>query len=280
MMCSRFMRHESNRFIRWLDTTFDKLKNRYQGFLKSILDNRAFVLSVIGIIAILGGFLFNSLRSELAPTEDQGMALIFMIGPRGASLEYLDFQLKQVELIFKGLPEYENYVGLAGYPQASQGLAFLKFKSWDQRDRSQREIVEGLFKQTIAIPGAIVVATEMPSLSSSGGDYPVEFVLQATGTYEELQQVAAALQMKMMTSPIFELVQTDLNLDKPERDIILNRDLIANLGIPMSEVNQAMALMLAGRRSPSLTMMVKTTMLKCKCMIKKEKIKVRLAIFM
>jgi multidrug efflux pump len=247
MMCSRIMKHESNRFIRWLDTTFDKLKLRYQKSLNSALDNRGKVLLGIMVVAILGGWLFTSLRSELAPTEDQGTAVIFMIGPRGANTNYLDFQLKQVEGIFKGLPEYANYVGIAGYPQASQGIAFLQLKPWGERDRSQGEIVQGLFKQTIAIPGAIVVATEMPSLSTSGGDYPIEFVIQATGTFEEIQEIASNLQMKMMTSPIFELVQMDLNLDKPERDIILNRDLIANLGISMSEVNQAMALMLAGR---------------------------------
>lgn len=247
MMCSRIMRHESNRFIRWLDETFDKMKLRYQRVLNMALDNRGTVLIGIAIVAVLGGWLFTTMRSELAPTEDQGTAVVFIMGPRGANTNYLDFQLKQVEGIFKRLPEYSNYVGIVGYPQASQGIAFLQLKPWDDRERSQNEIVQGLFKQTIAIPGAIIVATEMPSLSTSGGDYPIELIIQATGTYEEIQSVASALQMKMMQSPIFELVQTDLNLDKPERDIILKRDLIASLGIPMSEVNQAIATMLAGR---------------------------------
>lgn len=247
MMCSRLMKHETNRFIHWLDTSFEKLKNRYRGFLENVLQQRGLILGIIGVVAVFGAFLFSSLRSELAPTEDQSVAVVFMMGPRGANLDYLDFQLKQLENIYKGLPEYEDYVAILGYPQASQGISFLKLKSWDERDRSQGEIVEGLRKQTLAIPGAIVVATEMPSLSTSGGDYPVEFVVQATGTYEEVQEVVSALLAKMNTSPIFNLVQTDLNLDKPERKIILNRDLIANLGIPMSEVNQAIALMLAGR---------------------------------
>jgi len=104
-----------------------------------------------------------------------------------------------------------------------------------------------MFRQTLAIPGAIAVTVEMPALSTSGGDYPIEFVIQATGAFEEIQEITQALQMKMMSSPIFELVQTDLNLDMPQRDIILNRDLIANLGIQMNDVNQAMAVMLAGR---------------------------------
>ncbi|MFI4955128.1 MAG: efflux RND transporter permease subunit, partial [Gammaproteobacteria bacterium] len=124
MMCSRMMRHESNRFIRWLDNTFDKLKKRYSNFLDMILGQRTLVLSIIAVIAILGLFLFNSLRSELAPTEDQGVAIVFMIGPRGANLNYLDFQLKQLENIYKSLPEYEDYVALVGYPQASQGISF------------------------------------------------------------------------------------------------------------------------------------------------------------
>ncbi len=247
MMCSRLMKHESNRFIRWLDKTFDRLKKQYQSGLHFVLDRRAHVLGAIGVVAVLGIFLFSSLRSELAPTEDQGTIVIFMIGPRAANVDYLDFQLKQVEQIYKTLPELSAYVGIVGYPQSSQGISFLKLKPWDERDRSQSEIVEGLFRQTIAIPGAIVVATEMPSLSTSGGDYPVEFVIQATATYEEIQEVINNLKIQMAGSPMFNMVQTDLNLDKPERDIIINKDLIANLGIPMSEVNQAMALMLGGR---------------------------------
>jgi multidrug efflux pump len=247
MMCSRMMRHESNRFIRWLDTSFDKLKNGYRNKLKKVLDIRGTALAIVGVIAILGGFLFNSLSSELAPTEDQGIAIVFMIGPRGANVDYLDFQLKQLENLYKGLPEYEDYVAILGYPQSSQGISFLKFKPWADRDRSQNEIVEGLRKQTLAIPGAIVVAAEMPSLSTSGGDYPVEFVIQATGTFEEIQEIVATLQAKMNMNSMFNMVQTDLNLDKPERDLILNRDLISNLGIPMTEVNQAIASMLAGR---------------------------------
>ena len=51
-----------------------------------------------GVIAIvLGYFIFKLLPSELVPVEDRGVGFGIVIAPEGATLEYTDSYVKEIE---------------------------------------------------------------------------------------------------------------------------------------------------------------------------------------
>ena len=53
-------------------------------------------------------FLLSELKSELAPTEDQGLLVGIIQAPEGSTIEYTDSYAKKLEEIFAKVPETER----------------------------------------------------------------------------------------------------------------------------------------------------------------------------
>jgi len=248
MMCARILKAgHSNSYTRWLDKTMDNLKNHYMSFLKKILQIRLLMVFGISIVALLGVWLFSSLKSELAPTEDTGTIIGFILGPSSANLNYMDNQIKVMERIFSSLPESRAYVAIGGSPVSSQGIAFLALSDWDERTRSQQDIIKEIAPSMLGNPGAYLIPQSIPPLPTEGNS-PLQFVVQIMGTYDELRAL-----MTLIESDISEKnkgitdVQVDLKMDAPQLDLFINRELAANLGVELSEINNAIGILFAGR---------------------------------
>lgn len=95
------------------------------------------------------------LKSELAPTEDQGFLVGMIVAPEGSTIEYTDTYAKRLEEIFSKVPETERYFVVSGRPTVSQGTTFLKLKPWSERDRTQQEVAASITPEMVAIPGVI-----------------------------------------------------------------------------------------------------------------------------
>jgi multidrug efflux pump len=247
MMCSRVLTaHSHNWYTQWLDKTFEDLKMRYRDFLNKVLVKRAFVLVIIGAIAFAGFWQLSKLRKELAPVEDRGTIIGMIVGPSGATVPYLFPQLVKLEQIFDSVPEKETYVAFIGYPTSNSGISFFALKEWSKRDRSQSEIVSEIQPKMWNIPGALVIPREIPAIGG-GGNFPIDFVVQITGTYAELMEIMNALQGELAKNPSLLGVQVDLKMDSPQLKIQVNRDAMADLQIDMSAVTEALSIMMAGR---------------------------------
>src|SRR6185503_14183199 len=75
MMASKLLKHDQSngRFVRFLDRTFEGLKQRYQCRLNRTLNYRPVTLLIlVGVIAAVG-IMYVAAQKELAPEEDQGI---------------------------------------------------------------------------------------------------------------------------------------------------------------------------------------------------------------
>src|SRR6185369_2577248 len=63
------------------------------------------------VIAGMPWVLFNSLKREFIPADDQGWFMTATIAPEGSSLSFTDGYQKQVEQIISKVPEVESYFG-------------------------------------------------------------------------------------------------------------------------------------------------------------------------
>lgn len=247
MMCSRILRaHEENRYTQWLEKTFEDLKVRYRDILHKVLSRRALVLVVIGLFALSGFWQLGQLRKELAPVEDRGTIIGMIMGPSGATISYLYPQMEKLEKIYDSTPEKEAYVAFIGYPTPNSGISFFALKDWGKRDRSQSEIFNELQPKMWNIPGALVIPREIPAIGG-GGNYPIDFVVQITGTYNELIEMMSNFQAEIAKNPNLVGAQIDLKMDSPQLQVNINRDALADLQIDMSAVTEAMSILMAGR---------------------------------
>jgi len=248
MMCGRILQAgHSNIYTRWLNKSMDRLKNRYMEFLRRMLQWRLQLIGGIVIVALLGVWLFTSLKSELAPTEDTGTVIGIIVGPSAASLNYIDKQINVVEKIFSSLPESKAYVAIGGSPSSSQGFSFLALKGWHERDRSQQEIIQKITPFMLGNPGAFLIPQSIPPLPTSGNS-PIQFVVQIMGDYTQLRELMTDIESDIAQNNTgLTGVQVDLKFEAPQLDLFINRDLAAAMGVELSEINNALGILFAGR---------------------------------
>ena len=89
--------------------------------------------------------------------------------------------------------------------------------------------------------------TPAPSASAASAR-PVEFVIQTSGTYEQLQEYADELLERLQEYPGLESVDTDLKLNTPEFRIEIDRAKVADLGIDVTVVGRTLETLLGGRQ--------------------------------
>ncbi|CAM3644034.1 MexW/MexI family multidrug efflux RND transporter permease subunit [Parendozoicomonas haliclonae] len=245
MMCSRLLLPAGNdsKFVKWLDRKFDSLKDRYQRRLTSALETRAvtLVFAMIVLMTIPPMFMFT--KKELAPAEDNGLVFMVSKAPQYASIDYMNAYTAELETAFQTFPEYEQSFLINQSPTSS--FAGMGLKPWNERERSvfavQKELQDYHLSQ---ITGINTFSFVMPTLPGSGGGLPVQFILNTTSDYETLSQVAGQLVGKAMQSGMFMFAETELTFNKPETEILIDRDKAANLGISMSDIGTTLATML------------------------------------
>jgi multidrug efflux pump len=251
VMCSKLMSHHVGKpgFAEKVDALFQRFMLRYRSFLTKTLQNRKIVVIIASIIYISCYFLYTTLPNELAPEEDQGAVMAVVNGPTNANLRYTISNTKKLEKIFQQVPEMVGYGfinGFAGSPEVNSAFAFLVLKPWDERQRSAQEIIAGLFPQFWSVPGVKAFPFNLPSLPSSGGFTPVEFVLKTTGSYEDLNAAAQKLlSIIQQQNPALLNPDSDLKMDKAQISIDFDRDKASDLGIPMSDINTTLNMALA-----------------------------------
>ncbi|MFN6942335.1 MAG: efflux RND transporter permease subunit, partial [Parvibaculum sp.] len=77
---------------------------------------------------------------------------------------------------------------------------------------------------------------------------PIEYVIQASGTYEELDGYVQAMLNEIRANPGFTNPDTNLKLQKPQLDISVNREKVVDAGIDVATVGRTLETLLGGRR--------------------------------
>ncbi|MBU0801074.1 MAG: efflux RND transporter permease subunit, partial [Alphaproteobacteria bacterium] len=251
MMSSRLLKHNANPgwFFRVTENILNGMTSGYKWSLTQVLKVRPLVLLVGALVAAAGGWLFTQLPSELAPVEDRGTLVGFAIAPEGATADYTDRYVRQMEGMFKTIPEVEKYFAVTGYPQVTQGITFVRLFDWEDRDRKQQDIANELSPKMFGgITGVMSFAVNPPSLGQSPGDKPVSMVIQTSGTYEELDGMVSAIIAKAYQNPGLSAIDSDLKLNKPRLKIDVDREKAASLGIDVETLGRTLETMLGGRQ--------------------------------
>ncbi|WP_297801731.1 efflux RND transporter permease subunit [Arenimonas sp. GDDSR-1] len=249
MMCSKLLRHETEhgRFYLWGERMLTSLDSGYRRVLARVLSLRK--LMVIAAVAVFGAavLLFTLLPKELAPQEDQGLIIGFASAPEGATIDYTDGYAKQMEKVFENVVERDRSFVIVGFGEVTSAIGFVGLKDWDERARTAQQIAGSLFPQFMGISGLMAFPVTPPPLGQGGFGQPVSFVVQTTGTWEELDGTVKKLLTKMQENPKLTNPDTDLKLNKPELRVLMNRDKIASVGTDVGTVGRTLETMLGGR---------------------------------
>ena len=250
MMCSKLLRHNPNpsRLFVATERGFSAFDRGFRRWLTASLQARPLVLGATAAVAVLGGLIFYALPNELAPTEDRGVIMVRGTAPEGATLAYTNRYAQQVAALLGDVPEVASRLTIVGSPDVSNFIAIGRLEQWSERDRKQQALTAEMGPKLRRIPGVNAFSSDPPSLGVRGSSRPVEFVIQTSGTYEELQQQVDKVLEKLENNPMLENIDTDLKLNKPEIRIELDRSKVADLGLDVAVVGRTLETLLGGRQ--------------------------------
>ena len=145
------------------------------------------------------------------------------------------------------MPEKEHVFAINGMGgDVHQAFTGILFKPWEERHRTQQQILQELQPKVASIAGGQIFTFGPPSLPGSTGGPPVQFVITTTADYEQLAQVLDKMQQEALKSGLFIFSDTDLKFDTPQVEVKIDHDKANRLGITMQDIGSSLATLLGG----------------------------------
>ncbi|MCL6120228.1 MAG: efflux RND transporter permease subunit, partial [Deltaproteobacteria bacterium] len=246
MLTSKFLKEGMGKkgLTHFLDVTFEKIKNIYLKILHGVLDYKPVVALVIIVVLTAAYFLFVTTKSELAPTEDQGVVFVQGTASPTSTYKNLKHYAKQIGHIYDSFPQMNRYFMALGASGNNTLISGMILKPWSQRKLTQMQLTPMVQEKLNSITGLQLAAFALPSLPGSQG-LPVMFVITSTDNYLEMRSVAIKLEQKAMQSGLFLYMDKDLKYDEPQIKIIINRNKAQSMGINMATIGDTLSTMLS-----------------------------------
>jgi len=250
MMCSLLLKHnpKPGRFDRFMERALTALENAYGRLLSRVLHGwRWLVVCVMVACAVAIAWIYPQMRQELSPLEDRGVVLANINAPDGATLQFTDRYARQLERMGEQYPEFDRIFANIGNPTVSQGSVVYRAVDWNERHRSTLQIARELQPKFNQLAGVTAFPITPPSLGQGFRERPINFVVQTSDSYANLNRVMRQLMDEVSKNPGFVAPDLDLRLSKPELRIDVDRERAADLGVPVESVARAIETMLGGR---------------------------------
>lgn len=266
MLCSKVFRSRAKResdeagekstfykrILAWLESMFQAMEAAYAGLLDKVIKAKYFFTIVVLAACIpLAIFFFNSLPRDFIPDEDRGTFFVIFQGRTGTSLDLVDRQIRKTENLLAKIPEVKNTISVAAFGRdapgkVNEGILIARLTDWSKRTKSVFAIVGPLYPQLFMMPETFSLPIVPKSGPDSGfGSQPIQLALKSNDL-NFLVKASAEVTQAAMSLPSIMSARSNLNLDKPEITIHINRDKALSLGISMEDISKSIELLFAG----------------------------------
>jgi len=250
MMCARMLRHQKqhNKLFNLMESFFTGMEQGYRRLLGWSLQTVMIGLTLALVAGAGSWWLLQKLPSEMAPLEDRGVFMTFIIAPDGANLDYTDHYLKQAEALLQQVPEARGVFATTGFSgKVTEGISFVELKDWEERQRSSLQIAGELGPKLFGIPGVLGFPITPPSLGQPFMNQPVQFVVKTSDSYGELNDQIGLLMAEVRKNPKILAARSDLKLNSPELRLAVDRDKAADLGVGVAAIGRTIETLMGGR---------------------------------
>lgn len=183
---------QKNRFISSFFQTFnhwyDHLSGKYKWFVETFATRRIMVYGSLILFLVITGVLGSIIPTGFIPNEDQGTIYASITTPSGATLERTEKVVDEVQKTAQQMEEVSSVSTLAGFnvlsdgTGASYGMNLISLKKWDERSKSDKDVIEELKKRTAYIKDAKIEFFTPPPVPGFGNASGFELrLLDKTG---------------------------------------------------------------------------------------------------
>jgi multidrug efflux pump len=265
MLCSRFLRvgttsqrnHFFGRLARTFDTGLSNTAEAYSHALGWALGHRIIMVGILVTAVAVSYLLFVNVGKEFLPQDDRGYFNVSVSTPEGSTLAYQQRYQTAVEHLLDETDEVVSYfsilaAGRGGPGAVNSGFMFVRMSPQEERERRAPEILSGLRRQSANLAGANVYFFQFDPIRSraASGRQPVAVVLEHSdlgmlGTQSELlRQTLAGIKG-------FVDVDTNLELNKPQLNVTIQREKARSLGISVADVADTLKVLLGSDKVAS-----------------------------
>ena len=257
MLCSKMLRRRSlgSGITRMVDRAFRRFAAVYRRALDRIVNVPWMAVVSVLMLSVLAAWMMDRLPAEYAPSEDRGAFFAMLRAPEGASLEYMDRYLREMEsILLEEVGDSDDVrrfltrlPGSFGGGEVNSARAIVLLENWAERQESDKQIAARVRTALSGLPGVRSFVFTPGSLGLRADSRPVEMVIGGPD-YVQLQRWRDDFLAALEDVP--ELIGPDSNYQerKPQMDISIDRDRAATLGVSLSAIGRTLETMLGSRR--------------------------------
>ena len=247
--------HKNSWFYDKTEPFFKGMDDGYKETLTSFMKIRGVSFVIIGLCFILIYFVGKNLQSELAPMEDRGAFRISLTAPEGTSYTAMQNYVDRVtQFVMDSVPEQRIALsvtspGFIGSGAANTAFMRIRLKEKNERTKTQDEVAQYLGKNfsKFNLGKAFVIQEQTISVGAAKFGMPVQFVLK-NFDFEKLKTTVPKFMDEVSKSPVFVGYDVNLKFNKPEVDIVIDKDKAQSLGVSVQDIAQTLQFSMSGRR--------------------------------
>ena len=176
--------------------------------------------------------------------------MLRITAPQGVSLDYTTQQMRRIEELIQPLRDSgeiaNTFANVGAGGSVNSGFMVMTLAPWDQRERSQQQIVADINELMQQVPGVRAFAITPNSLGIRGAGNGLQFAIVGN-SYAELDAAAAKIIAEMEKDPRFQQPRLSTDATQPQLSVAIDRERASDLGIDITGLAESMQAMLDGR---------------------------------
>ena len=224
-----------------VNSVFARIQSAYEKLLGYVFQLKVQIALVAIVFSLLMVPFYLFSVKELAPIEDQSQVIIIVQSPPQSSLAYNE---KHNYVMAEALLNIPNTTYLWAVLFQSGGFGGLGFVKPDEREQKINELVPAVYMNLTQNTGLDTLPILPPSLPTAG-QFDVEVVLKSPESYEKMKPYADQLVGAAFASGLFLFADSNLKIDLPQIELLIDRTKIADLGLSFAEINQQLSVFLS-----------------------------------
>ena len=248
-LCAILLHREEKKktgFVPWVMRQIDKGRDGYSAIVKHLVRHSSLSILIIAAVIAAAVGMNEITPSGFLPDEDQGVFMMDMQLPEGASLQRTVEVQKEAYKIIAAHPAVENVMSVAGHSMiggsgSNVGMMIIGLKPYEVRQDTSMQvqsIISSLQPQLNQIQGALIRSFNIPAIPGIGLANGFDYRLQnAQGeTPQQMEQVMYRLLQAANQNPKMNMVYSTFNTSTPQLFVSLDRIKAKMLGISIQEV--------------------------------------------
>ena len=247
-----FKKSEPTKFkpLLWFNGLIQRSTNFTVRLVLLIARKIALIALIFAAFSAISFIMFKTMSTSFLPNEDQGMVMVSVNLPEGATLGRTDEVMHKIMPIVQNEPGVKNFVVIEGMSLTMGGgenvaTGIIGLIPWNQRkgqEHTSTAILNRLRMEFQKIPEAEFQLFEMPAIPGLGVAGGMDFRVQNLTdlNYVSLDNTAAQFVDNVNSDPNFKYSYSSFTAKTPNVYLEIDRDKAESMGVPMANIFSAL----------------------------------------